>query len=104
MRGVTAFPLRYLDKIETVHQFVETGFKWGAPQPAWVLSLTQATVPDYLIMSQRFDMQDDAVLRNNSLRPDYGIAVERLHAGSYSFGSYVQIDALHQQDASLKVV
>lgn len=89
---------RYLDKIETVSQFVNTGFKWGAPQPAWVLSLTQATVPDDLAMAQRFDLQPSNILRNKSFQKDYGIAVERLHAGSYSFGNYVQIDALEKQD------
>lgn len=95
---------RYEDKIETVSQFVKTGFKWGAPQPAWVLSLTHATVPDDLAMARRFDMQPGNVLRNKSFQTDYGIAVERLHAGSYSFGNYVQIDALENQDVYFSVL
>lgn len=67
------------------------------------MSLIQAQVPDDLSLLNQFEVQTEDYLRNASFNRNYGIAIERLHAGSYSFGHYVQIDALQQQDVSTHI-
>lgn len=91
-------PHSYHEKITTVHQFVQTGYHWGAPQPAWAYSIRHAQVPDDLAMYRRFESHSNEELHNRSFSRTYGIAIERLHAGSYSFNDYVQMDALSKQD------
>lgn len=96
-----SLPSRYHDKIETSHDFVRTGYKWGAPQPAWAYSIRLAQAADDLAMFQRFEAHPDEILRNKSFSRNYGIGIERLHAGSYSFGDYVQMDSLQKQDVRI---
>lgn len=88
----------YHDKIETLHDFVLTGFKWGAPQPAWTYSIRLAQAADDMAMLQRFEVQPVEFLRNKSSSRNFGIAIERLHAGGFTFGDYVQMDSLQKQN------
>lgn len=77
---------------------MKTGYHWGAPQPAWAYSIENAQVPDDLAMYRRFESHDNDELHNRSFSRSYGIGIERLHAGSYSFYDYVQLDSLAKQE------
>lgn len=91
---------RFHGKIETVRQFYAAQLHWGAPHPVWAMSLEHAQVPHLQALFQRFETHDDRYLHNRSMAGGYGVAIERLHAGSYSFGDYVQLDSLQEQDVS----
>lgn len=88
---------RYEEKISTVRQFVDRGYHWGAPQPAWAYSIMHAQVHDDRAMYVRFDAIPNEKLRNLSFTRNYAIGLERLHAGSFTFYDYVQLDSLAHQ-------
>lgn len=89
---------RYEDKIETVRQFYATGFHWGVPNYAWVFTLENAQVPHIKGIFHRFEIYPEEVMHNRTMAGSFGVAIERLHAGSYSFMSYVRMDTLEHQD------
>lgn len=91
---------RFHNKIETARQFYAANIHWGAPHPVWAMSLEHAQVPYIQALFQRFEAHDDATLHNRSMTRGFGVAIERLHAGSFSFGDYVKIDSLQRQDVS----
>lgn len=94
---------RYHEKITTIRQFVDRGYHWGAPQPAWAYSIRHAEVHDDRAMYDRFESQSNDRLHNLSFSRTYGIGLERLHAGSYSFGDYVRMDSLVKEEVSIYI-
>ncbi|XP_065087711.1 uncharacterized protein LOC135709328 [Ochlerotatus camptorhynchus] len=89
---------RYGKPIETIHDFVQTPYRWGAPAIAWVLSLFGADARDIQMVVEKFDIDEDDHLYRRALAGDYGLGVELLNGGSYAFGSYIREDNVRSFD------
>ncbi|XP_039442687.1 uncharacterized protein LOC120423077 [Culex pipiens pallens] len=84
---------RYGKSIETIHDFVQTPYRWGAPAIAWVLSLFGADSHDIQTVVRKFDMTpDEEQLYRRSLSGTYGLGVELLNGGNFAFGSFIRED------------
>ncbi|XP_053686084.1 uncharacterized protein LOC128735624 [Sabethes cyaneus] len=82
---------KYGKSIETIHDFVQTPYRWGAPAIAWVLSLYGADSHDIQQVVEKFDMlPDEEELYRRSLAGDYGVGVELLNGGNYAYGSFIR--------------
>ncbi|XP_055527735.1 uncharacterized protein LOC129720297 [Wyeomyia smithii] len=86
---------KYGKSIETIHNFVQTTFRWGDPSYTWILSLIGADSYDIQQVVKQFDeVPDEQELYQRSLAGDYGVGVELLNSGNYAFGSYIRDDNL----------
>ncbi|XP_058461913.1 uncharacterized protein LOC131436933 [Malaya genurostris] len=82
---------RYGKPLETIHDFVESPYRWGASSLAWILSLESADTHDIRELVARFDMiPDEEELFRRSLGGDYGLAIEFLNSGYYAYLSFVR--------------
>lgn len=85
---------RYINRIDTVHQFVAKSIKWGATQPAWAMTLKTPNEMDRKKMIKLFEIRSAIFLRNASFSRNYGLGIEKLHSGNYAFNDYIKADAL----------
>nr|XP_029721583.1 uncharacterized protein LOC109425844 [Aedes albopictus] len=90
---------RYGKSIETIHEYSQTPYRWGAPAIAWVLSLLGVESHDIKSVVDKFDIiPDEEQLHRRSLAGDYGLGVELLNGGSYAFGSFIREDNVRSFD------
>ncbi|XP_055536590.1 uncharacterized protein LOC129725140 [Wyeomyia smithii] len=90
---------KYGKSIETIDDFVQTPFRWGAPAIAWVLSLYGADSYDIQKVVEKFDIvADEDALYQRSLAGDYGVGVELLNGGNYAYGSFIREDNVRSFD------
>lgn len=83
---------------------MERGISWGAPQPAWVMTIKFSQTSDSKHMFNHFEIQNDEYMRNMSFSGMYGMGIERLHSGSYSFNDYIRHDALQYLDVCIEEI
>ncbi|XP_001661286.2 uncharacterized protein LOC5574238 [Aedes aegypti] len=96
---------RYGKSLETIHDFTQTPYRWAAPADAWIFALLGAENRDIQIVVDRFDaVPDEDELHRRSLAGDYGIGIELLNGGSYTFGSYVSEDNVRSFDILKEVL
>ncbi|XP_055590895.1 uncharacterized protein LOC129742976 [Uranotaenia lowii] len=87
---------RFEKSIETIHEFVSSPYRWGAPAIAWILSLFGANSSDIKGVINKFDLSpDEEWLYQQTLTGQFGVGVELLNGGNYAFGSFVRRDNVH---------
>ncbi|XP_062555554.1 uncharacterized protein LOC134220503 [Armigeres subalbatus] len=90
---------KYGKPIETIHEFSQTTYRWGAPAIAWILSLIGVENHDIRSVVDKFDIvPEDEQLYQLSLAGDYGLGVELLNGGSFAFGSFIREDNVRSFD------
>jgi hypothetical protein len=88
---------RFAKAIDTVKQFCESPYNWGNPSEAWVQSNRGTDLEEDEILVEKFRLiNDTGLIYQKSLAGNFGIAVEELHNGEFSFGEYVQRDNLQK--------
>ncbi|CAD7084259.1 unnamed protein product [Hermetia illucens] len=85
---------QYTGLIDSSLQFVESNLKWSAPANAWILTIAESQIPFEHTLVNNFEIKSYSEMRNLTFSRKYGFGVERLSSGLYSFGPYIQEDAL----------
>lgn len=95
LKSILTVPL-YTDPIDTVQKFAKSNLKWCAPADAWVLSIRNSNISYEKILAENFEIKNYNESRKLTFSRQYGFSLERLHSGSFEFGSYIQNDALNE--------
>ncbi|KAG8236921.1 hypothetical protein J437_LFUL016781 [Ladona fulva] len=80
--------------IDTISQLAESQLPWAATHPAWAFSLRGATDPIHRTLLNNFKVMNEKELHAHSMGRSIAYAVERLPAGNFAVGSYLQGKAL----------
>ncbi|XP_055847718.1 uncharacterized protein LOC129913189 [Episyrphus balteatus] len=95
LKSLLTIPL-FTDPVDTIKKFSATTWKWGAPAPAWVMTIWDSDIPYEWIMARKFEIRNYGDLKNATYNGEYGLGVERLHGGGFTFGDYIVEGALYQ--------
>ncbi|EDW83205.2 uncharacterized protein Dwil_GK22446 [Drosophila willistoni] len=79
----------YSAPIDTIAKWAHAQWKWAAPSIIWVHTVEHSDLVNEQIMARNFKVRDYDFLYNASFLPNYGLGIERLASGAYSFGDYV---------------
>lgn len=60
----------------------------------WIINIEHSDLVKDQILTQKFEMNDLDFLYNASFRDDYGLGIEGLFSGSFTFGKYITAPAL----------
>ncbi|XP_055842665.1 uncharacterized protein LOC129909618 [Episyrphus balteatus] len=80
----------FTEPVDTIQKFADTDWKWGAPSRAWIYTILYSNIPHEKTMREKFVDASHEELRDASYKGDFGIGLERLHGGIYSFGDFVR--------------
>lgn len=80
----------YEDPVDTIPKFAETTWKWTAPAESWVLTISESSIEYEQVMGQKFEIKGYEEIVNSTRTHNYGIGIERLNGGGYSFGDYIR--------------
>ncbi|XP_039442686.1 glutamate receptor ionotropic, delta-2-like [Culex pipiens pallens] len=87
---------RYEKSLETIHDFVQSPYRWGAPAIAWILSLVDAESIDLKTVVHKFDIIPDVEdLHERLSKADFGIGIELLNSQKLTVGPYIREDNVH---------
>ncbi|XP_055915011.1 uncharacterized protein LOC129948159 isoform X1 [Eupeodes corollae] len=78
------------EPVDTIQKFAKTDWQWASPSGAWIFSIAFSDIPHEKIMTEKFVEMSYEQLRDASYTGNYGIGLERLHGGIYSFGNYIK--------------
>ncbi|XP_055908394.1 uncharacterized protein LOC129943156 [Eupeodes corollae] len=95
LKSLLTIPL-FTDPVDTIKKFSATTWKWGAPAPAWVLTILDSDIPYEQIMAKKFEVRNYGELKNATFSGSYGFGVERLHGGEFTYGDYIEEGALNR--------
>uniref|UniRef100_A0A1A9ZBL1 Uncharacterized protein n=1 Tax=Glossina pallidipes TaxID=7398 RepID=A0A1A9ZBL1_GLOPL len=84
----------FTDPVDTIDKWTKTNWKWTAPSMEWIINIEQSDLVKDQILTQKFEMNDLDFLYNASFRDDYGLGIEGLFSGSFTFGKYITAPAL----------
>lgn len=80
----------FQEPVDTIHKFSQTEWKWTAPADSWVLTISGSSIPYEQRMSEKFVIMDYEGIVKSTKTLDYGIGIERLNGGGFSFGEYIR--------------
>ncbi|XP_053686083.1 uncharacterized protein LOC128735623 [Sabethes cyaneus] len=84
---------QYEKSITTIHDYVQSPFRWGAPAFAWILILIGVETYDIQQVVNRFDeIPDEDELFRRSLLGDYALGIELLNGGHYAYSNGVRAE------------
>ncbi|ALC47513.1 Ir92a [Drosophila busckii] len=83
--------------VDTVQKWAQTQWKWAAPSIIWVHTVENSDLVSEQMIAQSFEVRDYSYMYNSSFAPNYGLGIERLTSGAFTFGNYVTHDALENR-------
>ncbi|XP_037899376.1 uncharacterized protein LOC119643939, partial [Glossina fuscipes] len=84
----------FTDPVDTMDKWTKTNWKWTAPSMEWIINVEDSDLVKDQILAQKFEINDPDFLYNISFRDDYGLGIEGLFSGSFTFGKYITAPAL----------
>uniref|UniRef100_A0A1B0B8M5 Ionotropic glutamate receptor C-terminal domain-containing protein n=1 Tax=Glossina palpalis gambiensis TaxID=67801 RepID=A0A1B0B8M5_9MUSC len=84
----------FTDPVDTMDKWTKTNWKWTAPSMEWIINVEDSDLVKDQILAQKFEVNDPDFLYNISFRDDYGLGIEGLFSGSFTFGKYITAPAL----------
>ncbi|XP_046988138.1 uncharacterized protein LOC124593834 [Schistocerca americana] len=84
---------KYEPPIDSVRDLYESGIEWAATHEAWVFSLREATQPVITDLYHRFRVHKEDVLHARTVARDLAYSIERLPAGYFAIGNYIDEEA-----------
>ncbi|XP_039948055.1 uncharacterized protein LOC120766544 isoform X1 [Bactrocera tryoni] len=99
LKSILTVPL-FTEAVDTMEKWSKTDWTWSAPSIVWIQTIDSSNIEKEQIMSEKFEVRDYDFLYNASFRSDYGLGIERLMSGSFSFGDYVTAPALETKIVS----
>uniref|UniRef100_A0A1A9UEZ6 Ionotropic glutamate receptor C-terminal domain-containing protein n=1 Tax=Glossina austeni TaxID=7395 RepID=A0A1A9UEZ6_GLOAU len=75
----------FTDPVDTMDKWTKTNWKWTAPSMEWIINIEHSDLVKDQILTQKFEMNDLDFLYNASFRDDYGLGIEGLFSGSFTF-------------------
>lgn len=83
--------------VDTIDKWAQAQWKWAAPSIIWVHTVEQSDVTTDQILADNFEVRDYNFMYNASYWPNYGLGIERMGSGAFSFGNYVTLDAMENR-------
>nr|QKN21513.1 ionotropic receptor [Zeugodacus tau] len=93
LKSILTVPL-FTEAVDTMEKWSKTDWTWSAPSIVWTQTIDSSHIEKEQIMSEKFVVHDYDFLYNASFRPDYGLGIERLMSGSFTFGDFITAPAL----------
>lgn len=96
MKSLLTVPF-YGAPVDTIAKWAEAQWKWAAPSIIWVHTVEQSDVLTDQILAINFEVRDYDYMHNASFWPNYGLGIERMGSGAFSFGNYVTLEAMENR-------
>lgn len=96
LKSILTMPL-FNEPVDTMHKWSLTGWKWAAPSIIWVHTVENSDLEMEQRLAKQFEVRDYQFLYNATFWDNYGLGVERIYSGSFSFGDYVTGPALENK-------
>ncbi|CAD6994175.1 unnamed protein product [Ceratitis capitata] len=93
LKSILTVPL-FTEAVDTMEKWSKTDWAWSAPAIVWRQTIEGSNIEKEQIMAKKFVVHDYDFLYNASFRMDYGVGIERLMSGSFTFGSFISAPAL----------
>lgn len=93
LKSILTVPL-FTEAVDTIEKWSKTDWAWAAPSIVWVQTIDSSNIEKEQIMSEKFEVHDYDFLYNASFRSDYGLGIERLMSGSFTFEDFITAPAL----------
>lgn len=93
LKSILTVPI-FTEAVDTIEKWSKSGWTWSAPSIIWIQSIDSSNIEKEQVMSEKFEVRDYDFLYNASFRSDYGLGIERLMCGSFTFGDYITAPAL----------
>ncbi|XP_037943522.1 uncharacterized protein LOC119676355 [Teleopsis dalmanni] len=93
LKSILTIPF-YSEPIDTTYKWSQINWKWAAPAVIWVKTIENSDLVKEQVLTKNFETRNYDFLYNASFRNDYGIGIERLMSGSFSFSDFLTTAAL----------
>ncbi|XP_017489126.1 PREDICTED: uncharacterized protein LOC108377379, partial [Rhagoletis zephyria] len=93
LKSILTVPL-FSEAVDTIEKWSKTDWPWSTPSIIWIQSVENSNIEKERVMAKKFVVHDYDFLYNASFRSDYGLGIERLMSGAFTFGKYITIPAL----------
>lgn len=91
---------RYGSGVNTLSKFNAKGYKWGAPHEVWIFPIQDATDHNLQDMVKKFEVHNIDYLITKMQSDSYGVILEKLNCGYYSFYNFVTPETIKHRDVS----
>lgn len=96
MKSLLTVPF-YGAPVDNIAKWAQAQWKWAAPSIIWVHTVEQSDVLTDQILAENFEVRDYDYMYNASFWPNYGLGIERMGSGAFSFGNYVTLEAMENR-------
>lgn len=96
LKSILTMPL-FSKPVDTMEKWSLTGWKWAAPSIIWIHTVENSDIALEKRLAKNFEVRDYDFMYKSTFWDNYGLGLERVYSGSFTFGEYITKPVLEKK-------